>query len=167
MLDCLKKFGGCENCEYPDCTAGIVHRSDYEEAGLEPPWECSGESLTAGKVTPSLPKRRYPGGNVLREYRKAHGIMLKQMCEDLDISNCCLNYWENGVTLADWKHIKDVYPDIEVPEMKDVRVIRRQLGMTQAQFAEKLGVSKSEIGRWECGAKCPNFEKIEEVFNEQ
>lgn len=44
------------------------------------------------------------------------------------------------------------------PTPKQVKDCRTELGLTQAQLAEKLGVSARTIRRWEAGTwKPPNF----------
>ena len=38
----------------------------------------------------------------------------------------------------------------------DIKQIRKQLGMTKAEFARKLGVSRMSVWRWEAGKSTPD-----------
>ncbi len=38
---------------------------------------------------------------------------------------------------------------------KDIKRLRERLGMTQEQFAERLGVARETVARWEIGANAP------------
>lgn len=40
---------------------------------------------------------------------------------------------------------------------------RKRAGLTQAQLAERLGKSQSEIGRWERGEVQPSFETLQRI----
>jgi putative transcriptional regulator len=44
----------------------------------------------------------------------------------------------------------------EVLKPKDIRAIRVQAGVSQAVFAEHLGVTTGLISKWECGDKKPS-----------
>lgn len=44
----------------------------------------------------------------------------------------------------------------------DIRAIRQQLGLNQRDLAERLGVSKRTISRWETGSSQPHL-----VYREQ
>ncbi len=39
---------------------------------------------------------------------------------------------------------------------KDIRAIRKQAGVSQAVFAEHLGVTTGLVSKWECGDKKPS-----------
>lgn len=45
--------------------------------------------------------------------------------------------------------------------------LREALGMTQAEFGQKLGVSKMTVSRWECGRMCPNSGTAKAILNLQ
>lgn len=40
---------------------------------------------------------------------------------------------------------------------------RKDLGMTQSEFAERLNVTRQTVGRWETGAILPDIEKIADI----
>lgn len=44
-----------------------------------------------------------------------------------------------------------------------IRRARKRAGLTQAQLAERLGCSQSEVGRWERGAARPTYERLQEI----
>lgn len=44
--------------------------------------------------------------------------------------------------------------------MSTIKEIRLQLGLSQAQFAEKLAVSQQTVSGWEKGAKTPRADKL-------
>lgn len=53
---------------------------------------------------------------------------------------------------------------------KLVRELRQEIGLTQEQFAAKLGVTYPTINRWENGRSTPSplaFQKIEEMLHSQ
>lgn len=39
---------------------------------------------------------------------------------------------------------------------KEVRPLRKSLGMTQVEFADELGVTQALVSRWEMGLRTPN-----------
>ena len=41
--------------------------------------------------------------------------------------------------------------------------LRNSCGLTQAEMAEKLGISRSTIGMYETGAREPDFETLEKI----
>ena len=40
---------------------------------------------------------------------------------------------------------------------------RKDLGMTQTEFAEKLNVTRQTVGRWETGSALPDIDKIGDI----
>ncbi len=50
---------------------------------------------------------------------------------------------------------------------ENIKQIRKSLNLTQKQFAEKLGVSRSQVERWEVFNSEPDFKtmrKMKELF---
>jgi DNA-binding transcriptional regulator YiaG len=43
---------------------------------------------------------------------------------------------------------------------KKIKTIRKRLGLTQAKLAERLGVCKNTVARWERGELSPNSKMI-------
>ena len=41
-----------------------------------------------------------------------------------------------------------------------IRQARQKIGLSQTEFAEKLGVNQSAVSQWESGAKLPKLEHI-------
>jgi len=61
-------------------------------------------------------------------------------------------------------------PKIEDNELaKKIRDLRSKLGLTQEQFAAKVGVTFSTVNRWESGKSKPSplaMRQIEELYKE-
>lgn len=38
----------------------------------------------------------------------------------------------------------------------EIRQVRKTLGITQRELAERIGVTLNTVGRWECGARVCN-----------
>jgi len=61
-------------------------------------------------------------------------------------------------------------PKIEDNELaRKIRELRSKLGLTQEQFAAKVGVTFSTINRWESGRSTPSplaMRRIEELHDE-
>lgn len=36
---------------------------------------------------------------------------------------------------------------------KEIKTIRKNLGITQQELADRMGVTLNTVGRWECGAR--------------
>lgn len=47
--------------------------------------------------------------------------------------------------------------------MQGLKYIRQSIGMTQADLAQKMGVTQSLIAMWERGAVLPNAAKLPEL----
>jgi hypothetical protein len=45
-----------------------------------------------------------------------------------------------------------------------LREARRRAGLTQAELAARLGIPRSQIGRWERGEVLPSLERLREVI---
>ena len=43
---------------------------------------------------------------------------------------------------------------------ENLKMLRKQAGMSQEQLAEKLGVSRQAVTKWETGAGIPDIENI-------
>jgi len=56
----------------------------------------------------------------------------------------------------DARKIKVTLKPVEFFSGEDIKQIRNQAGLTQANFAYALGVSKKTVEAWECGRNNPN-----------
>lgn len=45
----------------------------------------------------------------------------------------------------------------------NVKNIRTKLGLTQSEFASKLGVTKGTVSTWETGSRVPGLSTIEKI----
>lgn len=44
--------------------------------------------------------------------------------------------------------------------MRNISELREKAGLTQSALAEKLGVDRSAVAKWESGAASPSFAKV-------
>ena len=47
-----------------------------------------------------------------------------------------------------------------------VKIIRKELGFTQQEFADKLGVKRNTVGQWECGVNPLTEQTITSICRE-
>lgn len=47
-----------------------------------------------------------------------------------------------------------------------IRNARRSIGLSQRQFAEKLGITQGAVGAWETGRTQPSFEMVYKMIHE-
>ena len=107
----------------------------------------------------------------MKQIRSIAGLSQRSFAESIGICPSAIGYYENGkhrVGKAIWERITTVYNDVltqlgipeempdEVkkelpPEAETLRRIRTASGLSQREFAESLGVSKSAIGNCESG----------------
>ena len=110
-------------------------------------------------------------GAIVKQIRSSAGLSQRSFAESIGICPSAIGYYENGkhrVGKAIWERIKTVYNDVIVqlaipeeipdeegkqrpPEDETLRRIRTASGLSQREFAESLGVSKSAIGNCESG----------------
>ena len=112
-------------------------------------------------------------GAIVKQIRSSAGLSQRSFAESIGICPSAIGYYESGkhrVGKAIWERIKTVYHDVLVqlgipeeiddeakkelpPEAETLRRIRCASGLTQREFAEGLGVSKSAIGNCESGIR--------------
>lgn len=110
-------------------------------------------------------------GAIVKQIRSSAGLSQRSFAESIGICPSAICYYENGkhrVGKAIWERIKTVYHDVMAqlaipeempdeakkelpPEAETLRRIRIASGLSQREFAESLGVSKSAIGNCESG----------------
>jgi len=53
---------------------------------------------------------------------------------------------------------------MQLPDLSRIAVMRKRMGLTQTELAEKAGVSQSLIARVEAGTVDPRYSKVEKIF---
>ena len=48
---------------------------------------------------------------------------------------------------------------------QNLRELRKEKNLTQAQLAKRLGVSKGTVAMWEVGQREPKFEMLKKIAN--
>lgn len=48
---------------------------------------------------------------------------------------------------------------------EQIRSLREGLGLSQQEFAERIGVSKQAVSQWEAGVTAPSIENLLRVVN--
>lgn len=68
-------------------------------------------------------------------------------------------------TVSKWRREAGLDPNRYAPPDRsdDVRNLRFSLGMTQAEFAARYGVSQRSVSAWESGERQPNRQVLEEL----
>ena len=110
-------------------------------------------------------------GAIVKQIRSSTGLSQRSFAESIGICQSSVGYYESGkhrVSDGIWERIKSVYHDVIVqlaipeempdeakkelpPEAETLRRIRCASGLSQREFAESIGVSKSTIGNCEIG----------------
>ena len=107
----------------------------------------------------------------MKQIRSSTGLSQRSFAESIGICQSAVGYYESGkhrVSDVIWEKIKTIYHDVLVqlaipeempdeakkelpPEAETLRRIRCASGLSQREFAESIGVSKSTIGNCEIG----------------
>ena len=110
-------------------------------------------------------------GAIVKQIRSSTGLSQRSFAESIGICQSSVGYYESGkhrVSDGIWEKIKSVYHDVIVqlaipeempneakkelpPQSEKLRQIRCASGLSQREFAESIGVSKSTIGNCEIG----------------
>ena len=110
-------------------------------------------------------------GAIVKQIRSSAGLSQRSFAESIGICQSAVGYYESGkhrVSDGIWERIKSVYHDVIVqlaipeempdegkkqrpPQSEELRRIRLASGLSQREFAESIGVSKSTIGNCEIG----------------
>ena len=115
--------------------------------------------------------RKYPNpqaitnvGDKLRHYRYQKALFQKDVAKYLGIDRTTYNYYEMGVRECPLDILKKLAEilEVEVTDLMDeynlflfngqgrqVRKIRKSMGLTQREFAGRMGVSTATIKQWE------------------
>jgi transcriptional regulator with XRE-family HTH domain len=115
----------------------------------------------------SLP-RGYPTevrtlGDHLRKRRLDLGLWQRTVAEQLGVREETVVLWENGLARPLARHYCRIVRFLGYdPEPGDqslagrLRTIRRRLGLSQADFAAKVGLDEGSVCRWESGSRQPS-----------
>jgi transcriptional regulator with XRE-family HTH domain len=107
-------------------------------------------------------------GERLRRYRMDLGMSQVDLARVLGVDPWTLLNWEKDRARPRARHMAQIWELLgeagqlaprDVPAQ--VRFARLRLGLTQAQFAELLGVNPSTVLRWEQGRTMPSRGPIE------
>lgn len=93
-------------------------------------------------------------------YRNAKGdITTAQLGQP--IKGAVLGFREHGTFFgaADG----DVREALVAGTIIDIAAIRERLGISRAQLAERLGVTRQAVGKWETGAASPTEKHLEKI----
>ena len=112
-------------------------------------------------------------GAIVKQIRSSTGLSQRSFAESIGICQSSVGYYESGkhrVSDGIWERIKSVYHDVIVqlaipeempdegrkqrpPQSEELRRIRLASGLSQREFAESIGISKSTIGNCEIGVQ--------------
>lgn len=62
---------------------------------------------------------------------------------------------QNAIAYAKGQNRKVRVHSVRVPELVNVRTVRRRLGMSQGEFAAQFGISPATLRNWEQGRRQP------------
>lgn len=106
--------------------------------------------------------------------RKEIGLTRRQIAKYVDVTAKDVKDWEDGKTLPPkemWSKIEEIIKtpldQVEFPKFHTLLEIRTELGLTQTQFGNLIGVSLTTVNRWEMGKSFPpktKWKAIEEVL---
>lgn len=120
-----------------------------------------------GARPPSLP-RGYPSslntlGDHIRRRRLDLGLMQRTVAGQLGVREETVGLWENGLARPLPRHYGTIVTFLGYdPEPGDhtvarrLRAVRRRLGLSQADFAAKVGLDEGSVCRWESGRRRPS-----------
>ena len=110
----------------------------------------------------AYPKEPKTLGDHLKKRRCELGLLQKQAAARLRVSESTVWDWEHEVYPPAIEHVPAIiaflgYDPSSAPQSVAERIVtaRRRLGLPQRKLAEKLGISKATLGRWETGKTHP------------
>src|SRR6266850_2389072 len=102
-------------------------------------------------------------GEHLRKRRLDLGLLQRTVAEQLGVRVDTVTLWENGRSRPLPRHHGSIVRFLGYdPEPGDrslagrLRTIRRRLGLSQADFAVKVGLDEGSVCRWESGRRQPS-----------
>ncbi len=110
----------------------------------------------------------------IRSIRKEHGLNQSEFAEQVGVSPTTVSNWETGSTTPSSDRLEEIRNlDIEETEEEErdqisgayIKKVRNELGLSQKEFAEQLGVSPTTVSNWETGSTSPNSDLLDKVEN--
>jgi DNA-binding transcriptional regulator YiaG len=119
--------------------------------------------LSGPKSLPkAYPKQLKTMGDRLRKRRLDLGLLQKQAAEQFGVDTASICNWESNTTAPELRYLPAIIRFLgynPLPEAGDLigkmKRIRSTLGLTQEQFAAKLGVDESTVAGRERGENTP------------
>lgn len=117
-------------------------------------------------------------GQYLRYYRKFRRISTQALADKIGIVPATIVLYENdrhdipydtavaiaGILGIDWNCLLNEYTRfVDYPYNTLLKQVRTQLGMSQMQFSQEIGVAQSAYSKWERGAGKPRRQEYDKV----
>ena len=120
-------------------------------------------TLKAPRPLSNYPKLLGTLGDHIKSRRLALGLFQKQLANDLRTDETTLFRWERGTAKPQIHYFPrilkflgyDPFP-VALSLADKLRAARRTLGLTQKNFAKRLGVDPVTLRKWEQGKAQPN-----------
>ena len=102
-------------------------------------------------------------GDHIRRRRLDLGLMQRTVAHQLGVREETVGLWENGLARPLPRHYGNIVRFLGYdPEPGGqtvagrLRAVRRRLGLSQAEFAAKVGLDEGSVCRWESGSRQPS-----------
>jgi transcriptional regulator with XRE-family HTH domain len=103
-----------------------------------------------------------PLGPRLRAARRSRGLSIRELAEKLRVDPTTIWKWEHGRSTPFARYLPailelvgDEQVSADAPLGDRIRAYRRRNGLTQGQFAERLGLQPGSVSDWELGKHPP------------
>lgn len=102
-------------------------------------------------------------GDHIRRRRLDLGLLQRTVAKELDVREKTIGLWENGLARplprSYGRIVRFLGYDPEPGDLSvagRLRAVRRRLGLSQADFAAKVGLDEGSVCRWESGSRPPS-----------
>jgi transcriptional regulator with XRE-family HTH domain len=102
-------------------------------------------------------------GDHIRKRRLDQGLWQRTVAKELEVRQETVGLWENGLAKPLPRHYGRIVQFLGYdPEPRDqtvagrLRAARRRLGLSQADFAARVGLDEGSVCRWESGSRSPS-----------